>query len=116
MTLPSQDSSLNLPRWLLLTALGALARYALALQRLWRGESHQVTNPLGEPLDVRIMPRPVQADVPLSMFVFPAVPDTPLPAEFAFAAVPTDPVVLEPAVIDAGRDAWIEQWTGIVLR
>jgi natural product biosynthesis luciferase-like monooxygenase protein len=37
----------------------------LALQRLWRGEPHQVTNPLGEPVDVRIMPRPVQADVPL---------------------------------------------------
>lgn len=36
-----------------------------ALQRLWRGEPHLVRNPLGEEVDIRIMPRPVQAEVPI---------------------------------------------------
>jgi natural product biosynthesis luciferase-like monooxygenase protein len=36
-----------------------------ALLRLWRGEPHPVRNPLGEEIDVRIMPRPVQPDLPI---------------------------------------------------
>jgi natural product biosynthesis luciferase-like monooxygenase protein len=40
-------------------------RNTVALRRLWRGEPHLVTNPLGETVDVRIMPRPVQPEVPL---------------------------------------------------
>jgi thiamine transport system substrate-binding protein len=63
-----------------------------------------------------LLTAPVQADLPLSMFVLPAVTATPLPAEFEFAARPAAPVVMDPAVIDRGRDAWIEQWTRIVLR
>lgn len=35
------------------------------LRRLWRGEPHPATNPLGETVDVRIVPRPVQRDVPI---------------------------------------------------
>ncbi|WP_374391070.1 MupA/Atu3671 family FMN-dependent luciferase-like monooxygenase [Tabrizicola sp.] len=35
------------------------------LRRLWRGEPHRVQNPLGEEVDVRVMPRPVQPDLPI---------------------------------------------------
>ena len=35
------------------------------LRRLWRGEPHPVRNPLGEVIDVRIMPRPVQPELPI---------------------------------------------------
>lgn len=57
-----------------------------------------------------------QQDLPLSMFVFPAVEATPLPAEFVeHAQVPTDPLVLDPAEIEANRDAWTERWVEIVL-
>ena len=58
-----------------------------------------------------------QADVPLSMFVFPAVTDTPLPPEFvAHAVVPASPLTVDPALIEANRETWIETWTSIVLR
>lgn len=36
-----------------------------ALKRLWRGDPHRVTNPLGEEIDIRINPRPVQAELPI---------------------------------------------------
>lgn len=35
------------------------------LRRLWRGEPHRVRNPLGEEIEVRVMPRPVQAELPI---------------------------------------------------
>lgn len=57
-----------------------------------------------------------QEDLPLSMFVFPVVDETPLPAEFVdHAAVPSDPLILDPAEIEANRDAWTERWVEIVL-
>jgi thiamine transport system substrate-binding protein len=59
----------------------------------------------------------VQADVPLSMFVFPAREGTELPAEFAeHAATPTEVFELPPEEIDANREEWIDQWTDLVLR
>jgi thiamine transport system substrate-binding protein len=59
----------------------------------------------------------VQADVPLSMFVDPAVPGTPLPQVFTdFAAVPSDPLTLDPALIDKNRSAWIDAWDEVTLR
>jgi natural product biosynthesis luciferase-like monooxygenase protein len=36
-----------------------------ALQRLWRGEPYRAKNPLGEEIDIRINPRPVQPDLPI---------------------------------------------------
>ena len=33
-----------------------------------------------------------------------------------FAIVPSDPLTLEPATIDANREAWIDEWTDLVLR
>jgi thiamine transport system substrate-binding protein len=59
----------------------------------------------------------VQADVPLSMFVFPARTGVPLPAVFEqWAAQPTDPLSLPADEIDDEREAWLDEWTSIVLR
>jgi thiamine transport system substrate-binding protein len=58
-----------------------------------------------------------QAELPLAMYVYPARADVALPEVFArHALVPTNPLSLDPAVIDAGREAWIAEWTDIVLR
>ena len=58
----------------------------------------------------------VQEDVPLNMFVFPAVSNTQLPAEFEFALQPSRPLTVSPDQIAAGREAWVQEWTDIVLR
>jgi len=59
----------------------------------------------------------VQADVPLSMFVFPARSGVALPDVFAeFVQRPDQPLDLPADVIAAERDRWIEEWTQIVLR
>jgi thiamine transport system substrate-binding protein len=59
----------------------------------------------------------VQAELPLAMFVYPARDDVLLPPTFArHALVPAAPLSLDPAAIDAGREAWISEWTDIVLR
>jgi thiamine transport system substrate-binding protein len=59
----------------------------------------------------------LQADIPLQMFVYPALPSAPQPEVFAkFAEVPAQATGLAPAQIDAGREGWIKAWTEIVLR
>ena len=59
----------------------------------------------------------VQAEFPLAMFVYPARSDVALPEAFVqHALVPTAPLSLDPDVIDANREAWISEWTDIVLR
>ena len=59
----------------------------------------------------------VQADVPLSMFVFPARADVPLPEVFErFVTRPAEPAELAAGEIAERRDAWIDEWTQIVLR
>ena len=58
-----------------------------------------------------------QRDVPLLMFVFPAVGGTPLPPEFTkYAVVPSAPATLPADEIAENRDAWIKTWTSTVLR
>jgi thiamine transport system substrate-binding protein len=58
-----------------------------------------------------------QADVPLTMFVFPVRNDVALPDVFtAHAVLPTRPLTMDPARIDAGREGWIERFTATVLR
>jgi thiamine transport system substrate-binding protein len=58
-----------------------------------------------------------QADVPLTMFVFPARTDVALPAVFvAHAELPERPLVMDPDRIDTGRDGWIRRFTATVLR
>ena len=58
-----------------------------------------------------------QADIPLKMFVFPANRNATVPEVFtANAAAVPSPIVLDPATIAANRDAWVQEWTDVVLR
>jgi thiamine transport system substrate-binding protein len=64
-----------------------------------------------------MLSRTFQADMPLQMFVYPAVTGTPLPPVFTkFSTVTPDPLTLTPARIGHDRKQWIEQWTDHVLR
>ena len=57
-----------------------------------------------------------QEDIPLNMFVFPANSNAALPVEFVeHTVVSEDPLLVEPAVIDANRERWISEWTEVVL-
>lgn len=58
----------------------------------------------------------VQADLPGSMYVYPVDTSVPLPESWStFAPQPDEPLTLEPDVISDHRDAWIEEWTDVVL-
>jgi len=58
-----------------------------------------------------------QADVPLTMFVFPVRTDVALPEVFATHAVlPERPLSMAPERIDAGREDWIARFATTVLR
>jgi thiamine transport system substrate-binding protein len=58
-----------------------------------------------------------QEEVPLSMFVFPALAAAALPPEFvAHAQLPAAPLTMDPAEIEANRERWIEEWAEVVLR
>lgn len=64
-----------------------------------------------------LLSQPFQEDIPLKMFVYPANGTAALPDLFVqWAPVPTEPAALDPAAIDANREAWIEAWTEVVLR
>ncbi len=64
-----------------------------------------------------MLSQPFQEDIPLQMYVYPAVQDTVLPELFTkFAEKPSDPAIVDAAVIDANREQWIEAWTNAVLR
>ncbi len=58
-----------------------------------------------------------QEHIPLTWFVFPANSEAALPPEFVeHTALPDRPASLDPALIDANRERWIEEWTQLVLR
>lgn len=58
----------------------------------------------------------VQEDMQLNMFVFPANTDARLADAFVkFAAKPNAPLRMSPTRIATGRDAWIDEWTKVVL-
>jgi thiamine transport system substrate-binding protein len=58
-----------------------------------------------------------QEDLPMQMFVYPVLPSAQLPDEFvAYAEQPAQPASLDPALIAANRDAWIQDWTDTVLK
>ncbi len=58
-----------------------------------------------------------QEDVPLTMFVFPVVPDAKLPPEFErYAVVPEAPLLVAPNEVEENRERWVDEWTRIVLR
>lgn len=56
-----------------------------------------------------------QANIPLTWFVFPANETVDLPTEFVdHTVIPASPLSLDPALVEANRDQWIEEWTDIV--
>ena len=58
-----------------------------------------------------------QRDMPLTMFVNPAVAGTPLPPVFTrFGTVPARPFSIPAQQIGRHRESWIKQWTAHVLR
>jgi thiamine transport system substrate-binding protein len=59
----------------------------------------------------------VQAALPESMYVFPVVADTKLPAEWAsYAEQPTEPYAVDPADIAENRDDWLREWSDVTSR
>ena len=57
-----------------------------------------------------------QSELPLNLFVYPTNEAVALPQEFVVhAVVPDAPRSLDPAVIDANRAIWIDEWTELVL-
>ena len=57
-----------------------------------------------------------QSDIPLQMFVFPVNSNAVLPKVFTqYAQIPDQPATLDPALIDANREDWINAWMEIVL-
>jgi thiamine transport system substrate-binding protein len=64
-----------------------------------------------------MLTRKFQADLPLQMYVYPAVTSTPLPKVFRdFAPPPVESFVFTPDQIGDHRRAWQDEWTQIVLR
>lgn len=60
---------------------------------------------------------PFQNDIPLQMYVYPANENATLPELFTqFGQIPAAPAVIDPAEIEANREAWIEAWTDVMLR
>lgn len=56
-----------------------------------------------------------QEDIPLSMFVFPAVTSTPLPDVFVeYAEVAPSPAVVDAEAIAVNRERWIQEWTDLI--
>jgi len=75
-------------------------------------------NPSGaqKVVDWLISPQ-VQADVPLSMFVFPARTGVELPEVFSkFAARVDSPLMMEPATVAAGLEGWLSDWGSVMGR
>jgi len=64
-----------------------------------------------------LLSEPVQADVPLSMFVFPARQGTPLPPVFTdFAATVDAPLQLPAADVSANLTTWLADWGAVMGR
>jgi thiamine transport system substrate-binding protein len=57
-----------------------------------------------------------QQDIPLNMYVFPANSHAVAPEVFVRNAVAVpDPIQMDPALIAANRDRWVQEWTDVVL-
>jgi len=75
------------------------------------GTQHEAT--AGQLIDFLIS-LPVQEDIPLNMFVYPANRDAVLPQVFAdHTTLPERSVVMEPGTIELNRQRWIEEWIEI---
>ena len=73
-------------------------------------------NPAGaEALIDFLLSAEFQAGIPESMYVYPVSSAVELPAEWVqWAPLAESPLELDPAVIDAGRDGWLREWSEIV--
>lgn len=70
----------------------------------------------GKLIDFLISER-FQREIALNLFVFPANDSVELEIEFElYAAIPDDPITIDPSLIDANRTDWIERWNTVVLR
>lgn len=70
----------------------------------------------GELVDFLVGER-FQREVALNLFVFPSNENIELAEEFVqFATIPSDPIEIDPTLIDANRTEWIERWNAAVLR
>ena len=64
-----------------------------------------------------MLDEPFQNAIPENMFVFPANTNAEVPQSFVdHAVVADDPIVLDPAYVEANLNDWTEQWTETVLR
>ena len=64
-----------------------------------------------------MLTRRFQEDIPLQMYVYPVIPTAKLPPVFVkYAAQPAHPFSLRASIIGSHRNAWIDEWTRIVLR
>ena len=69
--------------------------------------------PAGQLIDF-MLSTPFQESIPLTWFVFPANSEAALPSEFVeHTVIPPHPVQMDPAVIEANRQSWLEQWSDI---
>ena len=69
--------------------------------------------PAGELVDF-LLTTPVQEDIPLNMFVYPANSEADLPPVLTeYSVLPERPVQTDPSVIGAERERWIEEWTSL---
>ncbi|MEN9504950.1 MAG: hypothetical protein RI958_876 [Actinomycetota bacterium] len=58
-----------------------------------------------------------QAEVALTLFVWPARTDVDLPDEFTrYTTVPDEALTIDPRTISDRRDTWVDEWTELVLR
>jgi len=58
---------------------------------------------------------PVQEDIPLNMFVFPANSEAKLPQVFTdFSPIPVEPVDVDAGTIELNRENWTNEWTDIL--
>jgi thiamine transport system substrate-binding protein len=70
----------------------------------------------GQLVDFLISER-FQREIALNLFVFPVNPDVELDQAFvAFAAIPAQPLSIDPSLIDEHRTEWIDRWTAVVTR
>ncbi|MDT0341126.1 thiamine ABC transporter substrate-binding protein [Streptomyces litchfieldiae] len=64
-----------------------------------------------------LLTREFQEDMPLQMFVNPVRDDVELPEEFTrYGEVIEEPLTMDPELIAASREQWIDDWTSLVVR
>jgi thiamine transport system substrate-binding protein len=87
-------------------------------QMEFAGVLHGAHNVAGaEALVDFMLSRRFQEDMPLQMYVNPIASGAKLPAVFTQSAVdPAHPLSMDPVTIAAKRNAWIKEWTDLVVR